>query len=402
MRRRPSPARLRRSVVVWGALAGAALAPAERAAWGGDAAHYAVHGELGCEFDSNVHRSEIVEGVEDFPLVSSPAARGVVGLNLSDAVGDRQQVTVSAVGAGKLFTDAAARSEDVAIAQTSAAWRLALGDRTAATLQGAYYEAFQRPAGDPELAALRRDFRSLAPALRVARVIAPRLEAAAAAGYRLFVYKPDESYDFDAPFGALDLRWARESDDGGADWEVAAGAGLELRAFEGRTLVDACVPPSSVGAGCLPTPGTSRRRDNFVTSQIEVTRTGAVLLGVGYALHWNSSNSFGETVMRHFGTLRLTAPLPFGVYLAARAELLIARYLHPVFVGQLQSGGLTYASIEDENRSSLRVDLSRALTDRLQLVARYTIYVNELGVSSAVARYRRQTALLSLAFTLEK
>jgi hypothetical protein len=394
-------------IVAWGA--GVLLAAAATStvgggapAWGREPARYSVHGELGCEYDSNVHRSEIVEGVESFPLVASPAARGVVGVDLSDFITDRQLLTVSATGAGKLFSDAAARSEDVAVAQTSAVWRIALGDQTTAALQGVYYEAFQRPTGDPDLAAERRDFRSLTPALRLTRALAPALQLGAAAGYRLFVYKPDETYDFDAPFGSLDLRWARESDDGGADWEVTTGATLELRAFDGRALVNACVPPSSIGITCLPSPGTGRRRDDFLTSQVEVTRTGKVLLGAGYALHWNQSNSFGETVMRHFATLRLTAPLPFGVYLAARGELLIARYLHPVFVGQMQSGGLTYASIEDENRSSLRVDVSRALTDRLQLLARYTIYVNELGVSSAVARYRRQTALLSLAFTLEK
>jgi hypothetical protein len=55
--------------------------------------------------------------------------------------------------------------------------------------------------------------------------------------------------------------------------------------------------------------------------------------------------------------------------------------------------------IDRENRSSVRVDLSRALTERLQLVARYTAYLNELG---SVGRYHRQTALLSLAITLDK
>jgi hypothetical protein len=105
-------------------------------------------------------------------------------------------------------------------------------------------------------------------------------------------------------------------------------------------------------------------------------------------------------VTRHFVTLRFATPLPLGLYLAARGELLISRYLHPIFVGQLNVQGLTYLSIDDENRSSVRVDLSRALGDRLQLLARYTLYVNELGASGAAGHFRRQTALLSLSFAL--
>ena len=45
------------------------------------------------------------------------------------------------------------------------------------------------------------------------------------------------------------------------------------------------------------------------------------------------------------------------------------------------TAGRTYLSIEDENRSSARVDLSRNLTDRLQIIARYTFYANEITAS---------------------
>src|SRR6185369_15815418 len=124
-------------------------------------------------------------------------------------------------------------------------------------------------------------------------------------------------------------------------------------------------------ASCVPYPDPARRdrRDNFLMGRLEATRTGAVLIGAGYALHWNSSNSYGERVTRHFATLRFAAALPFGLYLAARGELLFARYLHPVVVGQsasMSAQGLTYLSVDDENRSSVRVDVSRALGERLQ------------------------------------
>jgi hypothetical protein len=139
------------------------------------------------------------------------------------------------------------------------------------------------------------------------------------------------------------------------------------------------------------------RRDQFATGHVELTRTGAALLGLGYVLQWNQSNSYGETLQRHFLSLRLTAGLPLGLYLAARAELLIARYADRVMIGSPST--MQTNDIDRENRSSVRVDLSRALTERLQLVARYTAYLNELG---SVGRYHRQTALLSLAITLDK
>ena len=127
-----------------------------------------------------------------------------------------------------------------------------------------------------------------------------------------------------------------------------------------------------------------------------------MLLGAGYALHVNLSNSFGETVTRHFVTARFAAALPLDLFVSARAEILFARYADEVVVAQAEgaAAGRAFVSIEDENRNNARVELSRGLGDRLQLIARYTFYANELG--SGDVTYRRQTALLSLAFLFEK
>jgi hypothetical protein len=64
------------------------------------------------------------------------------------------------------------------------------------------------------------------------------------------------------------------------------------------------------------------------------------------------------------------------------------------------TGGKPYINIEDENRSSVRVDLSRDIGEPLRAVVRYTFYANELGASSGI--YRRHTLLLSLAFAFGK
>jgi hypothetical protein len=361
---------------------------------------YSLRAELGPELDTNAHRTEIVHvaGAVNPPIVSSALGRAVLAGTLSDVVGDGHQVAMTATLAAKVFQNAAARDEDVGIAESTLMWRAPLGARSALALAGAYYEAFQREAEAPIYSFDRRDFRSTTPTLRLLRGLGEHAELGAGAGYRIFVFKPDRSYDFQAPTASLDLRWGRETEDGAADWELAIRAAYERRAFDSAPFVEPMCPTTGT---CPPVVGTGTRLDHFATGAVDVARTGRVLVGAGYALHVNRSNSFGETVLRHFLTAHFAAALPLELYVALRAEILFARYADHVVVAQADTVGRTFVSIEDENRNNVRVDLSRNLTDRLQLIGRYTFYSNELGAGSVVS-YRRQTALLSLAFTIEK
>ena len=380
----------------------AAAAGGPRAVRAGDALRYDVRTELGGEYDDNAHRTEIVDGADNQPpIVGSPVARGAITGRLNDVVADGQQVAVTATLAGKLFTVPAARSEDVGIAESSARWRLALGARTGITALMQYYEAFQRAVPGVAAAAERRDFRSLTPALQLDLRGSDSTVLTAGAGYRWFVFKSDRGFDFQAPTGFLDLRWVHEppGDEEGADWEAIAGVSLEQREFAGRALA----APSTQATA----PATARA-DSFFVGHFDLARIGgfapgdrSLLAGAGYALQLNRSNSYGETLTRHVAILRVAATLPLACYLAARAELIFALYRDTVTLGMAETTG-KLLSIDDENRSSLRVDLSRALAQRWLLLARYTVYANEIGVSSAVARYRRQTALLSIAFTFER
>jgi hypothetical protein len=384
------------------ALAGALVAPPARGddAEGSPNEHASLRAELGPEIDTNAHRTEIINvpGTVNPPVVSSPLARAVLAWTLSDIVGDGHEVAMSAALAAKVFEKAVARDENVGIAESTLMWRAPLGARTALALAGAYYEAFQAEAPPPVYSNDRRDFRSLTPTVRLLAAIGEHGELGVGAGYRLFVFKADHTYDFQAPTASLDLRWARETEDGSADWEVAFRGAYERRAFESVPYVEPMCPTTMTA--CPPVAGTGTRLDHFATGAFDVSRTGRVLLGAGYALHVNLSNSFGETVLRHFVTAHFAAALPLDLYVAVRAEILIARYADQVVVAQADNVGRTFVSIEDENRNNFRVDLSRNLTDRLQLIARYTYYSNELGANDV--SYHRQTALLSLAYTLEK
>ena len=306
---------------------GAAAARAQEAAGETDSEHYQLRTELGDEFDSNAHRVEQLASADSAASSRSFLQRLVVSGQFVDQVAPRHAIAVSATAAAKIFDAPAARSESVAIAQSSLMWRAALGARTWLAPSGAYYEAFQSwgPACDP--AGERRDFRSLAPALELRTGLREQRRARVAVGYRWLVFKPDRDFDFNGPTAGVNLRWLYDTE-GGADWEARAGAALEYRRFGGPAHVGNCPPDG------LPCPGPETRTDNFVMAQAEVTRTGRVLLGVGYAFHHNASNSFGETLIRHIAIARIAAPLPLGFYLAARADLLFAFYRDPVPVAQ--------------------------------------------------------------------
>src|SRR5581483_759229 len=110
--RRISPARLALPLIAL--CSGAGMAHA------GETLRYDLRGELGGEYDSNAHRTEVVDGIANAPIVGSPLARASLGGHLADAVAEGQQIAVAATMAGKLFTAPAARDEDVFLASSSA------------------------------------------------------------------------------------------------------------------------------------------------------------------------------------------------------------------------------------------------------------------------------------------
>jgi len=368
-----------------------------------DTERYTLRAEVGLEYDTNAHRTEIVTGANNPPLVASPLERLVLAGTLSDQVADGQLLTLGATAAGKIYDAPAATDEDVAIAQSSLAWAKTLGPRATLTLSGGYYEAFQAPAKNLVDASERRDFRSLASTVQLGWIAAEHFDLSLNTGYRSFLFKPDRDDDFNAPTVAAELHWVRQTEDD-ADWEASTGAAYEHRTFGGPELTIDCaqeITPSA-NQGPFVCASSDTRRDDFLMSHLDVQRVGRVLMGAGYAFQYNRSNSYGETVIRHIVTARFAAPLPGGLTLAARGELLFAHYPQGTPIGTVAVGNSfsSVESIEDENRSSVRVDLSRGLTERLRLVARYTFYANELG--NASIGYRRQTILLSVTGALEK
>jgi hypothetical protein len=350
----------------------------------------AVRVEAGAEHDTNPARIETVNGtVPEGAALGSPLGRLVTGVDLLARPGHRQTVSLAGGLAGKWFVREELRAEDVLVAEGRGSYGLALSDRTALTFVGAYYDVFQRGQSLRDA----RDFRSIAPGVRLERALGMG-RLLAGAGWRWFLFKPERAFDFSGPSAVLNYRhaWLAALGEEGADWEWGAGATVEARRFGG--------PRCPSRDDCPPPPPTDARQDQFLVVHTELTRTADALVGGGLALHANRSNSFGESLSRVVLHLRGVFLLPWRLSLAARGELVATRYHDPVPVGHSAMTGM-FVSIEEESRSTLRIDLARPFGGHADLGLRYTLY-SASPLRTGPVDYRRQTVLGYVAFTLER
>ena len=337
--------------------------------------------EDGLEYDTNPARAEHITETE--PAVpGSPLARIVASGSLSAPLGQRNTLALSGAFGGKWFVKSEARAENVLVFQAAASDTLRLGQRTQVALSGTYYDVFQRRSLDIP------DFRSAAPSLRFERRFAKSVLASLRGGYRWFTFKPDSAYSFAAPTAFFAIRHTLPGDliEGGADWEWSAGGSVEVRDFVG---------PACSSSGCGDIASTPRHRDRFWIGHAEWNRTGNWLLGAGAALHINQSNSYGESLVRGLVHVRAVVPLPWELSLSVRGEVVATRYADPLTFLQPVTG-LPSTSIEDESRSTFRLDLARLFEEHFEIGARYVIYTS-VPASDAV-EYRRQTVLFYFAF----
>jgi hypothetical protein len=343
--------------------------------------------EDGVEYDSNPGRVERIEGTPSRPTPPGSAlTRFVATGGLAADLGERNSLAVSGAFGGKWFMASEARAENVLVAQAAASDTLHLGRRTHAAAAFSYYDVFQRRSIELP------DFRSLLPTLRVEQGLGKAMLASLGGGYRWFTFKPEEAFSFHAPTAFLAIRQLLPGDllAGGADWEWGAGASFEARVFDGAACTD---------TGCDQGRGNPRHRDRFWIGHAEWSRTGAWLLGSGLAVHFNQSNSYGESLLRGLLHVRAVVPLPGELSLSMRAEVVATRYRDPLTFLQ-PVAGLPSVSIEDEGRSTLRVELSRLFEGRFELGLRYVFYTS--APSTGTIEFRRQTALVYFAFLDER
>ncbi len=127
--------------------------------------------------------------------------------------------------------------------------------------------------------------------------------------------------------------------------------------------------------------------------------TGRRIYSARYELTVNDSNSFGETLVRQRLRLGFTTELVRELYLTAEATALVHIYLDPLLIARDEQA-LTFVSIDEENRNSLSLHLSRALSRTWALEGRYAIYSNEF--TNQELTFRRQTVYLGVVYRYEQ
>src|SRR4051794_38018682 len=68
-----------------------------------DTERYTLRTEVGLEYDTNAHRTEIIAGANNPPIVASLLERLVLAGTLSDLIANGQLLTLAATAAGKIY-----------------------------------------------------------------------------------------------------------------------------------------------------------------------------------------------------------------------------------------------------------------------------------------------------------
>jgi hypothetical protein len=356
--------------------------------------------EGGSEYDSNVHRVERGAGEGD-QVVGSALARLGARHHLTWRRTARERLTLSSHGGLKLFTTESGQTENVAILAADGAYEWALPGRGAAFgVSGSYYDAIPYELTEPDaLEYPGRHFRTGTGEASATLIGPGGHRVAALAGYRAFHYKPDTQLDWKGEHAGLIYQgtfWRGDPDqeDDAASVDISAGYRVERRDYEGVARVGSCADPDSPDPNCSAST-TLERADLNHSLAAEAVYTGRRIYSARYELQINDSNSFGESLVRQRFKLGLTTELFRDLYLTGEATVLVHIYLDPLVVIRDEQA-LTYVSIDEENRNSLSLHLSRPVARHWSLEGRYAIYSNEF--TNQELTFRRQTVYLGAVY----
>ena len=203
-------------------------------------------------------------------------------------------------------------------------------------------------------------------------------------GWRDFVYKPHEPelpphmFDWRGPVASARLDtvlW--HTPDRTRSLELAAAVGFEARSYHGMARFN-CAPDGS-GNSC-PMDSTLRRRDRYQRGGLELIWTGEVVATGSYQVMVVDSNSYGQSLIRQRITAAATMEVVPALFASATATLQIDQYPEGVPISDLLHQELT--SLEDENRSSLQVLVTRKLSSAWSLELRAAIW-RDFGTTGA-------------------
>jgi hypothetical protein len=197
-------------------------------------------------------------------------------------------------------------------------------------------------------------------------------------GYRSFVYKPPTEpahlYDYNGP--AINARmdfvlW--QPDDRTRSLELVTNAGFESRTYTAFAYADACPPGEETDPTCQAATMLARH-DRASRAGVELTYSGREILQIGYQFELIDSNSFGNSFARH----RILASGTVGigkVYISLLAILQLDQYLDGLLV-ENNIVNQSFASVEDEDRSSAQLHVTRAVSKHWSVEGRVAYWRN--------------------------
>jgi len=141
--------------------------------------------------------------------------------------------------------------------------------------------------------------------------------------------------------------------------------------------------------------GTSlgRRKDGALSAGASYTYRGPVALGLTYTFQEISSNSYGETVLRHRLSGSAGLRLPWNLTLLAQGALGLSRYPDGIYL----SPEIVLVE-EDEGQNSLSLKLARPMSAHLDVELSYGLYSTSLPNNDL--SYIRQVLGLGLTWRL--
>jgi hypothetical protein len=116
-----------------------------------------------------------------------------------------------------------------------------------------------------------------------------------------------------------------------------------------------------------------RRKDGALSAGAGYTYRGAWAAGLTYTFQEVSSNSFGETVLRHRLSGSAGLRLPWSVMLLAQGTLGLTRYPDGIFL----SPEIILVE-EDEGQNSLSLKLARPVSEHVDVELSYALYSTSL------------------------
>lgn len=360
--------------------------------------------EGGSEFDSNLHRVEVVEGMPS-EVDAGVLVRSGARYQLDWRPKKKQRLSLDLRGTSKLFTSAAGQSENIGILFMDGRYDSYVGEsRALLGLRVVYYDAINvRPFGEGTDPVDGRSFRTTEAMASLGLPSETEHRFTVQAGFRDFVYKPDSDFDWQGE--QLGLRYTTmfwrgdpDRDADAASVDVRASYLLGNRRYQGPAFRNACPGAQMADPSCF-VPTENSRHDLHHSLGLAGTYTGRNIYSLAYGAQIVDTNSYGQASVRQRIEASLTSEIPGSIFLTGSAIVRINTFVDPLLLARdVQSQ--TFVSIEDENRNSLSLHLARDLTDHWAVESRFAIYSNEF--STQEFRFRRQTAYLGLLYRSDK